>query len=309
MACYDDPLIPDLRGATDWDIATRYGDFGMPLARGTVHEAAVRRLRAAAAGAIVRRARQVLGAVVHPTRGAQTPWTALPPDAVRVELAVEETLEHAPLQASAARAQRGGAERSPPGRAAGAAFLPEDVWVDVETRRRQPVVLCLDTSLSMQGEKLALMGVAVAVVLLQFPDDPVGVIGFDDVGRVLEHPDERLSATSLVERLLDVPGRPYTNLEAGLRRALAMSGERARGRPPSTVLVTDGKYTAGGDPAYLAPRFAHLTVLKVGTDRAGLPLCRALATAGHGALREAPTLDALPFAMYGAVQEILRGRA
>jgi Mg-chelatase subunit ChlD len=192
-----------------------------------------------------------------------------------------------------------------------AALLAEDVWMDVETRRPQAVVLCLDTSLSMQGEKLALMGVAVAVVRLQFPDDPVAVVGFDDVGRVLERPDERLPAGALVERLLDVPGRPYTNLEAGLTRALGLARDEtrgARGRPVSTVLVTDGKYTAGADPAYLAPRFAHLTVLKVGADRAGLPLCRELARLGRGELREAPKLDALPFAMYGAVQEILRGR-
>jgi Mg-chelatase subunit ChlD len=293
---YDDPLIPDLRGATDWDVATRYGDFGMPLARGTRHESAVRRLRAAAAAAIVRRAQAVLGSVVHPTRALSAPWTETPPDAVRVELAIEETLENSPLSFAAART----------------ALLPEDVWVDVESRRRQPVVLCLDTSLSMQGEKLALMGVAAAVVLLQFPDDPVGVIGFDDCATVLRRPDEPIAATELVERLLDVPGRPYTNLEAGLRRALEMAGDGsrgARGRPVSTVLVTDGKYTAGADPAPLAPRFAHLTVLKVGTDRAGLPLCRELASRGRGWLREAPKLDALPFAMYGAVQEILRGRA
>lgn len=262
----------------------------MPMARGTVHEAAVRRLRAAAADAIVRRARAVLGSVVHPTRTTAAPWSEIPPDALRVEVAVEETLEHSPQL----------------GTQASISF--DDVWAEVETRRRQSVVLCLDTSLSMQGEKLALMGVAVAVVRLQFPDDPVGVIGFDDRGRVLQHPDEPLSAHALIERLLDVPGRPYTNLEAGLRRALAMSGER-RGRPPSTVLVTDGKYTAGADPAFLAKHFAHLTVLKVGVDRAGLPLCRELASRGHGQLREAPRLDALPFAMYGAVQEILRGRA
>jgi Mg-chelatase subunit ChlD len=269
----------------------------MPLARGTVHEAAVRRLRAAAAHAIVRRAQRVLGAVVHPTRAATVPWPAVPADAVRVDLAIEETIEHAPAHFAS------GACTAP---------LAEDVWMEVETRRRQAVVLCLDTSLSMQGEKLALMGVAVAVVRLQFPDDPVAVVAFDDRGHVLERPDERLPAAALVERLLDVPGRPYTNLEAGLGRALDVASEvarGARGRPVSTVLVTDGKYTAGADPAYLARRFAHLCVLKVGTDRAGLPLCRELAAKGRGALRGVPRLEALPFAMYGAVQEILRGRA
>jgi MoxR-like ATPase len=296
VACYDDDLIPDLAGATDWDVATRYADFGMPLARGTVHEAAVRRLRAAGAQAIVRRAREVLGSVVHPTRAGQAPWTELPEDATRVEVAVEETLEAAPLAFAGH----------------GAALAPDEVWMDYERRRSQPLVLCLDTSLSMQGEKLALMGVAVGVVLLQFPEDPVGVIGFDDAGRVLKRPDEAVGVVELVERLLDVPGLPYTNLEAGLACALEMAQGAARGsrgRPVSTVLVTDGKYTAGSDPAHLASRFAHLAVLKVGTDRAGLPLCRELAARGQGAVREAGDLAALPLVMYGAIQELLRGRA
>ena len=269
----------------------------MPLARATVHEGAVRRLRAAGAAAIVRRARKVLGAVVHPTRSAQSPWTETPIDATRIEIAIEETLEAAPLAFA-------------PG--SRAALAPADVVVDFERRRVQPVVLCLDTSLSMQGEKLALMGVAVAVVLLQFPEDPVAVIGFDDVAHVLKRADERIPAEALIERLLDVPGRPYTNLGAGLGRALEMA-QRAtrssRGRPVSTVLVTDGKYTAGADPAPLATRFAHLTVLKVGADRAGLPLCRELARRGHGSVREASRLEGVPLAMYGAVQELLRGRA
>ena len=270
----------------------------MPLARGTKHEGAVRRLRAAGAAAIVRRARHVLGAVVHPTRSGQSPWTETPEDATRIEVAIEETLEDAPLAFA-------GSEQH-------AALLPEDVVVDFERRRTQSVVLCLDTSLSMQGEKLALMGVAVAVVLLQFPDDPVAVVGFDDTAHVLKRADERIPVEVLIERLLDVPGRPYTNLEAGLARALELAQRAtrgARGRPVSTVLVTDGKYTAGKDPAPLAKRFAPLAVLKVGTDRAGLPLCRELARRGHGNVREAPRLEVLPFAMYGAVQELLRGRA
>jgi len=182
----------------------------------------VRRLRATSAAAIVDRARNVLGAVVHPTRSGQSPWR-----------------RPRPTRRASSR-DRGDARGSPLSFARGerrTALQPEDVVVDFQRRRAQSVVLCLDTSLSMQGEKLALMGVAVAVVLLQFPDDPVAVIGFDDTAHVLKRADERISVETLIERLLDVPGRPYTNLEAGLLRALEMA-QRAtrgsRGRPVST---------------------------------------------------------------------------
>jgi hypothetical protein len=74
-------------------------------------------------------------------------------------------------------------------------------------------------------------------------------------------------------------------------------------------MLTDGKYTAGRDPAYLAPRFPHLVVVKMGRERASLELCRELAKKGRGALREVGELEALPSVMYGVVKDLLRGRS
>jgi hypothetical protein len=75
------------------------------------------------------------------------------------------------------------------------------------------------------------------------------------------------------------------------------------------VLLSDGKYTAGRDPAYLAPRFSHLVVLKMGRERASLDLCRELAQRGSGALREVGEVEELPAVMYGVVKDLLRGRS
>jgi Mg-chelatase subunit ChlD len=163
----------------------------------------------------------------------------------------------------------------------------------------------------MQGAKLALLGVAAAVVLLHFPDDAVGVVDFDEQPRALKRPDERLEARVLVERLLDAPGRPRTNLEGGLRAALEMeqaAGPRGRGgRGPSTLLVTDGRATVGADPAPLADRFAHLVVLRVGEGDSGEETCRELARRGNGTVRHVARLENLPLVLYQAVQEMLRG--
>ena len=97
-----------------------------------------------------------------------------------------------------------------------------------------------------------------------------------------------------------------------MRAALQLvrvAGAGGRTRPTSTVLLTDGKYTAGRDLAYLAPRFSHLVVLKMGKERASLELCRELAQKGSGALREVGELEALPTVMYGVVKDLLRGRS
>lgn len=184
--------------------------------------------------------------------------------------------------------------------------------MEYRTFREQPVVLAVDTSLSMTGEKLALTAVALCVVLLQFPDDPVGIIAFENEARVLKQLDERISTEELIARFLDVPAKGYTHLEAGMKAALRMisSREAMRSRRPTAcVLLTDGKYTAGKDPAYLASRFPHLFVLKMGDERSSHALCEEMARKGKGALREVVDLEELPAAMTSVVKDLLRGAA
>jgi Mg-chelatase subunit ChlD len=186
-----------------------------------------------------------------------------------------------------------------------------DIWVDFDVHRLHPVILCVDTSLSMTGEKLALTGVALAVVLLEFRDDPVGVVAFENEAFVLKEPGERISPEGMIERFLEVPARGYTHLEDGLGRALRMSGRirsQDQGRPAATVLLSDGRFTAGRDPRYLAGRFPHLSVIKMGSERSGAELCRDLARPGRGSLREVADLQALPGVMYDVVKGLLRGR-
>ncbi len=291
-------LIPDdgemdLMSASAWDVATRYHEF---KARPSM-KAMARKLRHLSARAILERAQEVLGSVVHPVESRSLPWSELPNSADQPEFDIEETLENSPLAPIAA------------------SVTADDIWMEFNVPRKQPVILTVDTSLSMTGEKLALTAVALAVVLLQFPDDPVGIVAFENEAKIIKRPDERLSIQGLIERFLDVPAQGYTHLEDGMKAALQLSraamasGYSQGSKQPSTVLLTDGKYTAGRDPAYLAPRFPHLVVLKMGRERAPLELCRELARKGKGALREVGELEALPSVMYGVVKDLLRGRS
>ena len=263
-----------------WDVATRYHEFKTRPSLQKVAE----HLREISADAILEKARGVLGAIVHPSAQVSAPWDQAPAGAEALDIDLDETLE----------------------------ATPQELWMEFRVRRSQPVVLSVDTSLSMTGEKLALTAVALAVVALQFPEDPIGIIAFENRAVVLKRPEERLDPRALISRFLDVPAQGYTHLEAGIQEALAQVdqlGKGGRARLPAAVLLTDGKYTAGRDPAYLAPRFRQLHVLKMGQERSSLSLCRDLARRGHGALREVPELEALPGVMYGIVKDLLRGRA
>ena len=289
--------ILDLQGGNSWDVATRYHEFkSKPSMQGLAKQ-----LRRLSAQAILERAQAILGSVVHPLEQKLAPLSELPSDALQPDIDLEETMENAPLAVFEGQLE---SEK--------AILADQDVWMTYQTHRRQSVVLSVDTSLSMTGEKLALTAVALAVVLLQFPEDPIGIVAFENEAKVLKQPHERISIDQLVERFLDVPAQGYTHLEDGLRAAFRMlKGIRFHGgiKPPSTVLLTDGKYTAGRDPAYLASWFPHLVVIKMGRERASLGLCKELADRGRGVLREVGELDALPVVMYSVVKDLLRGRS
>lgn len=293
----EEDLSAELSSATAWDVATRYHEF---KGRKSL-QAIARQLRRISAEAVLDKARAVLGSVVHPVDSHFAPMNEIPGSAQQVDFDIDETFEHAPL----AMASAAGVVQDIP-------VTADDLVLSYTVPRKQSVILAVDTSLSMTGEKLALTAVALAVVLLQFPDDPIGIVAFENEARILKRPEERLTLQQLIERFLDVPAQGYTHLEDGLKGALklvqAVQGTGV-GRPPSTVLLTDGKYTAGRDPAYLAPKFPHLVVLKMGRERASMELCRELAQKGSGALREVAELDSLPTVMYGVVKDMLRGRS
>lgn len=268
----------DLATFADGDIASRYQE----LKRRTSDPAVLREIKRLSALSIIRRAQNVLGSVVHPMEYKIDFWDELPSHAQNPEIDIETTFE----------------ERS----------LPTEVWMSYQVPRRQPVVLSVDTSLSMTGEKLALTAVALAVVLLQFQGDPIGVVTFESKGKVIRRPEDTLTVVETIERFLDAPTHGYTHLEEGLKETLILlDGLKTRFAKPAAILLTDGKYTAGKDPSYLAPRFDHLMVLKMGPERASLDLCRELSAQGNGKMREVKDLLGLPEAMYSVVKDLLRG--
>ena len=293
----EEDLGMELSSASAWDVATRYHEF-----RGRVAGDRARELRQISAAVILERAQAVLGSIVRPVDQRLAPWSDLPGDAEQSDIDLDETIENSALGVASLLDEDLG----------DFPLLAQDVWMSYQTHRKQSMVLAVDTSLSMTGEKLALTAVALAVVLLQFPEDPIGIIAFENESKIVKRPDERISLQQMIERFLDVPAQGYTHLEDGMKAALRMvrsDALRSQSKLPSTLLLTDGKYTAGRDPAYLAARFPHLVVLKMGHERASLELCRELAKKGRGMLREVPDLEVLPVVMYGVVKDLLRGRS
>ncbi|MGE5229612.1 MAG: vWA domain-containing protein, partial [Deltaproteobacteria bacterium] len=194
-----------------------------------------------------------------------------------------------------------------------------DLIVRRRVDRRHQVVLMVDTSLSMAGEKMALAAVAAAVLTLKLRPGDLAVVLFADVARVVARFGEELAPAELVRRMLSVPCGGGTDIAAALE---AGHSELRRGRDPGRcgLLVSDGVCTSGADPLPAAARFGPLHVLLMedhvaARDRAApvtawiaprLRVGEAVARAADGGLVRVDGFPALPRRMLEVADRVLR---
>ena len=178
----------------------------------------------------------------------------------------------------------------------------EDLVLTRTEPREADVVMVLDMSLSMTGEKVALTALSAAILRLKL--DALCVVAFDTVPHVLVRIGESVPVRELVRRVLEVPAQGYTNIEAGLRAALKELNRSVR-RERVAVLMSDGIYNVGWDPVRVAPLFPRLHVVQVGQEeRQGTRTCQKLSAAGRGRLYRAQAYADLPKVVRRLVREV-----
>ena len=258
-----------LQALGPWQLGLRYHD----LIRRTQSARQSQHIRQRVLKLLMERASRIAGrSASRANRGSAT-IEDLPTRSHRIEFDLEETLEHTVI-------------RNHP-----------EIHYAYERHRRRRIILTLDTSLSMNGEKFLQLGLVLLILNRLWAEDTLAIVVFENQARVLKRPDERLTGRVLLSRFLCLPARGYTHLEGGLRAAcrLRRQGEARHLRPIwSTLLLTDGIYTAGKDPTYLAFRLRPLHVVKLDAEAASRTLCRDLARQGEGRFREATRADVLP---------------
>ena len=195
---------------------------------------------------------------------------------------------------------------------------PGDLIVQRRVDRRHQVVLMVDTSLSMAGEKMALAAVAAAVLALKLRPGDLAVVLFADGARTVLRFGEEVDPAELVRRMLAVPCGGGTDIAAALRLGHA---ELQRGRDPGRcgLLVSDGVYTCGADPLPAAARFGELHVLLMEERERRDPdvpvttwisprlaVGEAIALAADGGLVRVDGFAALPRRMLEVADRVLR---
>jgi Mg-chelatase subunit ChlD len=165
--------------------------------------------------------------------------------------------------------------------------VPEDTDIIVRERMRggQAVVLMVDVSGSMRGEKVRIAAATVAALARDLVHDELAVVAFWR-DAVLVKPMGPLAggAEPILDRLLRIPAKGLTNVEFALATGLGELA-RARARRRRGILLSDAVHNAGPDPRLVAGRFPRLDVLVETDGEHDAELASELARRGRGEVR------------------------
>jgi Mg-chelatase subunit ChlD len=164
----------------------------------------------------------------------------------------------------------------------------EDIVVRERVTTTRSVVLLVDLSGSMRGERVRTAAAAVGALAAELARDNLGVVAFWSDAAVLSHLGQHVAPERLVEAMLRIPARGLTNLAFPLgvaQRELA----RVPARDARVLLLSDCVHNAGPDPRPFAARLPRLDILLDVTGEQDPDLARDLARLGRGRLRQVRT--------------------
>ncbi|HTF11443.1 MAG TPA: vWA domain-containing protein [Asanoa sp.] len=158
-----------------------------------------------------------------------------------------------------------------------------DIIVRDRVRTRRSVVLAVDVSGSMRGERVRTAAATVGALAAELSRDDLAVLAFWSDATVLLHLGQPARPLDLVDLLLQLPARGLTNVAFPLEVA-ARELARVPARDARVVLLSDCVHNAGPDPRPLAARLSRLDVLLDVTGENDPDLARELSRAGRGRL-------------------------
>ncbi len=162
----------------------------------------------------------------------------------------------------------------------------DDIIVRERVRTRRSVVLLVDVSGSMRGERVRTAAATVGALAAELSRDDLAVVAFWSDAAVLNHLGHRVSPQRLLDAMLRIPAKGLTNIAFPLQvaqRELA----RVPARDARVLLLSDCVHNAGPDPRPFAARLPRLDVLLDTSGEQDPELARDLARLGHGRLLRA----------------------
>lgn len=159
----------------------------------------------------------------------------------------------------------------------------EDIIVRDRIRTKRSVVLAVDVSGSMKGERIATAAATVGALAGELEHDDLAVIAFWSDAAILLNLGELVKPMDLLDAIMRIPAQGLTNVAFPLELA-AKQLHRAPVRDARVVLLSDCVHNAGPDPRPLAARLPRLDVLLDASGEHDVELGRDLARIGRGTL-------------------------
>jgi Mg-chelatase subunit ChlD len=159
----------------------------------------------------------------------------------------------------------------------------EDIVVRERVRTRRSVVLAVDVSGSMRGERVRTAAATVAALAGELARDDLAVLAFWSDAAFLLHLGQPVAPLTLLDQLLAIPAKGLTNVAFPLQQA-ARELARVPARDARVMLLSDCVHNAGPDPRPFAARLPRLDVLLDVSGEQDVQLARELAQAGRGRL-------------------------
>lgn len=159
-----------------------------------------------------------------------------------------------------------------------------DLVVRERVRQRRSVVLVVDVSGSMKGERVRTAAATVGALVGELARDSLAVVAFWSDAAVLVRMGEQVAPLAVLDLLLRVPTQGLTNVSF----ALDTAAHQLDGVPPRdarVLLLSDCVHNAGPDPRLTAARLPRLDVLVDISGEQDVELGRDLARLGRGRAR------------------------
>ena len=160
----------------------------------------------------------------------------------------------------------------------------EDIIVRERVRTRRSVVLAVDVSGSMKGERVRTAAATVGALAAELQQDALGVLAFWSDAAILLPLGAPIRPMELLDQLLRLPARGLTNVAFPLELA-AQQLAGVPVRDARVVLLSDCVHNAGPDPRPMAARLPRLDVLLDTSGENDVELGRELSRSGRGTLR------------------------
>ena len=159
----------------------------------------------------------------------------------------------------------------------------DDIIVRDRIRTRRSVVLAVDVSGSMRGERIRTAAATVGALVAELARDNLAVLAFWSDAALLVPLGQQVPAGRVLDTLLRIPARGLTNISFPLQLARQQLAA-VPARDARVLLLSDCVHNTGPDPRVAAARLSRLDVLLDTSGEHDLELARDLARIGRGRL-------------------------